>query len=109
MIIDEENVRDQLVTMWRVAEYDHDVTEKAIDLIDTLVERDSARKNAEHYGPYGANCMATGQFDAGECWLCYAKRKKKRVAELEAALLFIRDEAHNLKTAEGIAREALSS
>ena len=48
-----------------------------------LEERINDREGAEHYGPYGANCMNTGQFDAGECWLCYAKRKKKEAAELE--------------------------
>jgi hypothetical protein len=44
------------------------------------------RHNAEHYGPYGTACMNTGQFDAGECWLCYAKRKKKRVAQQDAVI-----------------------
>ena len=27
--------------------------------------------------------MYTGQFDAGECWLCYAKRKKQEAAEMQ--------------------------
>lgn len=30
----------------------------------------------EHYGPYGGNCMYTGQFDAGECWVCQAQSGK---------------------------------
>lgn len=30
----------------------------------------------EHYGPYGAVCMFTGQFDSGECWICQAKAGK---------------------------------
>ena len=37
----------------------------------------------EHYGPYGENCMHTGQFDAGECWICTGKRRK---VERDAAL-----------------------
>jgi hypothetical protein len=82
-IHDEKDVRDQLVTMWRVAEYDHEVTLKAIDLIDELQARDSAREGADHYGPFGTACMNTGQFDAGECWLCYAKRKKQEAAEMQ--------------------------
>lgn len=40
----------------------------------------------EHYGPYGTACMNTGQFDAGECWMCYMRRKKKEVTTLKKAL-----------------------
>ncbi len=47
------------------------------DQIEELEVRINDRLGAEHYGPYGTACMNTGQFDAGECWLCYAKRKKK--------------------------------
>lgn len=54
-----------------------------MDHIEELEERDKSREGAEHYGPYGANCMYTGQFDAGECWLCYAKRKKQEAAEMQ--------------------------
>jgi hypothetical protein len=53
------------------------------DRIEELEERDKSREGAEHYGPYGANCMYTGQLDAGECWLCYAKRKKQEAAEMQ--------------------------
>ncbi len=37
----------------------------------------------EHYGPYGENCMNRGQFDAGECWMCYARRKKQDCADMQ--------------------------
>ena len=55
--------------------------------IEYLEATIAARFDAKHYGPYGAVCMNTGQFDAGECWLCYAKRKKKRIEELEAVVI----------------------
>ena len=29
----------------------------------------------EHYGDYGPVCINTGQFDAGECYFCEARRK----------------------------------
>ncbi len=69
-----------------------------------LEDRAAARIGAKHYGPYGTNCMYTGQFDAGECWLCYAKRKKKecerltvRIDVLEDRLSKIHDELMNLQ------------
>jgi hypothetical protein len=44
----------------------------------------------DHFGPYGPVCMNTGQFDAGECWLCAGKRKqterdlwKQKAAEMQ--------------------------
>ena len=54
-----------------------------VEKIEELKERDTSREGAEHYGPYGANCMYSGQFDAGECWLCYAKRKKQEAGEMQ--------------------------
>ena len=37
----------------------------------------------EHYGPYGPHCMYIGKFDAGECYICYAKRKKREAGEMQ--------------------------
>ena len=47
------------------------------DRIEELEEIIASRDGAEHFGRYGAVCMYTGQFDAGECWLCEIKRRKK--------------------------------
>ncbi len=30
----------------------------------------------KHYGQYGKACMNTGQFDAGECWICQVQSGK---------------------------------
>jgi len=82
-------IREDLVTMWRVAEYDHDVTGKACDELDRLTEVAQHGQGYDgngHYGTYGNNCMNTGQFDAGECWLCYMARKKKREAQQDAVI-----------------------
>lgn len=48
------------------------------DQIEELEESITSRIGAEHFGPYGAVCINTGQFDSGECWLCYAKRKQEQ-------------------------------
>lgn len=37
----------------------------------------------DHWGPYGPVCMNIGKFDAGECYICYAKRKKQKAAEMQ--------------------------
>lgn len=42
--------------------------------------RDDAK---EHFGPYGPHCMYIGKFDAGECYICYAKRKKREAGEMQ--------------------------
>jgi len=84
-----QQIREDLVTMWRVAEYNHDVTGKACDELDRLTEvaqHGQGYDGEGHYGTYGNNCMNTGQFDAGECWLCYAKRKKTREAQQDAVI-----------------------
>lgn len=54
---------------------------KVEDRVEELDNVINERIGAEHYGKYGTACMYTGQFDAGECWLCYAKRKKQEAAE----------------------------
>ncbi len=36
-----------------------------------------------HYGPYGNNCINTGQFDAGECWLCTLRRQAPPAADYD--------------------------
>ena len=40
-----------------------------------------SHQEVEHYGPYGAVCMSTGQFDSGECWICQATSGKMSVKE----------------------------
>jgi hypothetical protein len=35
----------------------------------------------DHWGPYGPVCMNIGKFDAGECYICYAKRMKQESGE----------------------------
>ncbi len=51
-----------------------------VEELDTVIKE---RIGADHYGPYGTACMFTGQFDAGECWLCYARRKTQEAAEMQ--------------------------
>ena len=51
--------------------------------VEELEEIIASRVGADHFGRFGAVCMNTGQFDAGECWLCYAKRKKREAAEMQ--------------------------
>ena len=55
----------------------------AADKIEQYEQIINERIGAEHYGPYGTACQNTGQFDAGECWICYAKRKKAVAASKE--------------------------
>lgn len=40
-----------------------------------------------HLGEYGDKCMFAGNFDAGECYICYAKRKKMEVVFLRKLAL----------------------
>ena len=51
-------------------------------------------QHEEHYGPYGAVCMYTGQFDSGECWVCQAKTRQ--ISTEEATQLI-----HERKTCTG--------
>ena len=39
-----------------------------------------------HLSRYGTACMFSGQLDAGECYICYAKRKKMEVEKLRDML-----------------------
>lgn len=57
------------------------------------------RMYGEHYGPYGAVCINTGQFDAGVCWKCKLKGKDRQIAAL-------REEVAELKA--GIIRPTCS-
>lgn len=41
----------------------------------------------EHYGPYGAVCQNTGQFDSGKCWICQAKAGDMSVIEASKLIL----------------------
>ena len=68
--------------------------------------RDDAK---EHYGPYGPVCMNTGQFDAGECWLCYMKRKRKELKVFRRKVDNIKIRAYELgqKELHDMACEAL--
>jgi len=68
--------------------------ERLTALVKVLGDRINDREGAEHYGPYGTNCMNTGQFDAGECWLCYAKRKKQEVEILTAQVKALESDDH---------------
>lgn len=79
----------------KIAELNDTVAAQAVRILDlcnqlevTEKELDDYRKDAkEHFGPYGIACMATGQFDAGECWLCYMKRQKKLLTWMKDNLL----------------------
>ena len=52
------------------------------------------RKCNKHYGHYGRACMYTGQFDAGECWICQVQSGK--MSDREAKQLI-----HERKTRTG--------
>lgn len=50
--------------------------------IEEYQSQDKERRESDHYGPYGVACMNTGQFDAGECYLCAGLRKQTERNEL---------------------------
>lgn len=58
--------------------------------IEVREHRDMQKQRDEtpdHWGPYGPVCINIGQFDAGECYICYAKRKKQEAAEMQLVAL----------------------
>ena len=60
--------------------------------VKRLRDCDKQRRESDHYGPYGPVCQNIGQFDAGECYICYAKRKREvaKAREREVVNLTIR-------------------
>jgi len=59
------------------------LTTEVCNECDKIRYRVGSEVYPEHYGPYGENCLNTGHFDAGECWICYGKRKKQEKGEMQ--------------------------
>jgi len=55
--------------------------------MDGIEDGEEDRIISEHYGPYGAECINTGQFYAGECWKCKIRRLEKEVEKLKITIL----------------------